>query len=159
MMILRHCLVTEQKLVEYTETASPGKSVEILQKLEHLMKQTEQTAEDLCLIKKQQEYFQSVLTDLQSEAPSQQHPVGDHSKSSAEHSVNVKRAELLQMWSILVQKHQETLLEIESLQVRILEDELSVWKREQQLAANGFSIRSNLYSIQVSYFFIIDDCF
>lgn len=61
-------------------------------------------------------------------------------------------AELLQMRMALADKHKETLMLIENLQARVLDDELIRWKREQQLAGNGVPFHSNLDSIQVCYF-------
>ena len=49
----------------------------------------------------------------------------------------------------LAEKHKETLMLIENLQARVLDDELIRWKREQQLAGNGVPFHSNLDSIQV----------
>ena len=49
----------------------------------------------------------------------------------------------------LTDKHKETLMLIENLQARVLDDELIRWKREQQLAGNGVPFHSNLDSIQV----------
>lgn len=51
----------------------------------------------------------------------------------------------------LAEKHKETLMLIENLQARVLDDELIRWKREQQLAGNGVPFHSNLDSIQVGY--------
>lgn len=58
-------------------------------------------------------------------------------------------AELLQMRMNLAEKHKDTLMMIENLQARVLDDELIRWKREQQLAGNGVPFHSNLDSIQV----------
>lgn len=52
------------------------------------------------------------------------------------------------------EKHKETLLMIERLQGRVLDDELIRWKREQQLAGNGVPFHNNLDSIQVKQWFI-----
>lgn len=52
----------------------------------------------------------------------------------------------------LAEKHKETLMLIENLQARVLDDELIRWKREQQLAGNGVPFHSNLDSIQVTFF-------
>jgi signal transducer and activator of transcription 5B len=52
----------------------------------------------------------------------------------------------------LADKHKETLMLIENLQARVLDDELIRWKREQQLAGNGVPFHSNLDSIQVCNF-------
>jgi len=52
----------------------------------------------------------------------------------------------------LAEKHKETLSMIESLQGRVLDDELIRWKREQQLAGNGVPFHSNLDFIQVVSF-------
>lgn len=51
----------------------------------------------------------------------------------------------------LAEKHKETLMLIENLQARVLDDELIRWKREQQLAGNGVPFHSNLDSIQVGF--------
>lgn len=51
----------------------------------------------------------------------------------------------------LAEKHKETLMMIENLQARVLDDELIRWKREQQLAGNGVPFHSNLDSIQVTF--------
>lgn len=51
----------------------------------------------------------------------------------------------------LAEKHKETLMIIENLQAKVLDDELIRWKREQQLAGNGVPFHSNLDSIQVSW--------
>lgn len=58
-------------------------------------------------------------------------------------------AELLQMRMALAEKHKETLMVIENLQAKVLDDELIRWKREQQLAGNGVPFHSNLDNIQV----------
>lgn len=54
----------------------------------------------------------------------------------------------------LAEKHKETLLHLENLQSRVLDDELIRWKREQQLAGNGVPFSNNLDTIQVSFFFV-----
>lgn len=53
------------------------------------------------------------------------------------------------MRKALADKHRETLIILESLQARVLDDELIRWKREQQLAGNGVPFQNNLDSIQV----------
>ena len=49
----------------------------------------------------------------------------------------------------LAEKHKDTLMMLENLQAKVLDDELIRWKREQQLAGNGVPFHSNLDSIQV----------
>ena len=73
------------------------------------------------------------------------------------HNAPLKVSELLQMRMSLADKHKETLLMIENLQGRVLDDELIRWKREQQLAGNGVPFHSNLDTIQVcnAEYFII----
>ena len=59
-------------------------------------------------------------------------------------------AKLFQMRIHIVKKHEEILVAIETLQAKVLDDELIRWKSDQQLAGNGASFPSNkLDSIQV----------
>ncbi|EFX86742.1 hypothetical protein DAPPUDRAFT_97641 [Daphnia pulex] len=172
--IIRHCLGTELKLVQQAENMSlgmscnpsallPDASGEILQQLEILRQRTQETSEDLRRMEQEQEAFaleyheltkiQANLTHLQNQAPSQQKNDFEKQlrikKDMSEHKLNVKvLAELLQMRMALAEKHKETLMLIENLQARVLDDELIRWKREQQLAGNGVPFHSNLDSIQ-----------
>ncbi|XP_046639014.1 signal transducer and activator of transcription 5B-like isoform X1 [Daphnia pulicaria] len=172
--IIRHCLGTELKLVQQAENMSlgmscnpsallPDASGEILQQLEILRQRTQETSEDLRRMEQEQEAFaleyheltkiQANLTHLQNQAPSQQKNDFEKQlrikKDMSEHKLNVKvLAELLQMRMALADKHKETLMLIENLQARVLDDELIRWKREQQLAGNGVPFHSNLDSIQ-----------
>ncbi|XP_032786524.2 signal transducer and activator of transcription 5B isoform X1 [Daphnia magna] len=172
--IIRHCLGTELKLVQQAENMSlgmssnpaallPDASGEILQQLDILRQRTQETSEDLRRMEQEQEAFaleyheltkiQANLTHLQNQAPSQQKNDFEKQlrikKEMSEHKLNVKvLAELLQMRMALAEKHKETLMLIENLQARVLDDELIRWKREQQLAGNGVPFHSNLDSIQ-----------
>lgn len=55
----------------------------------------------------------------------------------------------------LAEKHKETMLHLENLQSRVLDDELIRWKREQQLAGNGVPFNNNLDTIQVIISFAV----
>ena len=48
----------------------------------------------------------------------------------------------------IIEKHHETLQALQSLQQRVLDDELIHWKRAQQLSGNGVPFDSNLDQIQ-----------
>ncbi len=57
---------------------------------------------------------------------------------------------MFQMRINISKKHEEILVMIETLQAKVLDDELIRWKRAQQLAGNGVPFASNkLDSIQV----------
>lgn len=54
----------------------------------------------------------------------------------------------MQLRLTLADKLKETIAHLNTLQSRVLDDELIRWKREQQLAGNGAPFNSNLDSVQ-----------
>lgn len=57
-------------------------------------------------------------------------------------------AGLVQLRLTLADKLKETIAHLNTLQSRVLDDELIRWKREQQLQGNGSQFNSNLDTIQ-----------
>lgn len=69
-------------------------------------------------------------------------------KEQQEQLLNHKIASLMQLRLTLADKLKETIAQLNTLQSRVLDDELIRWKRDQQLAGNGAPFNSNLDSIQ-----------
>ncbi|XP_021921231.1 signal transducer and activator of transcription 5B isoform X1 [Zootermopsis nevadensis] len=65
-----------------------------------------------------------------------------------EQMLNQKVAGLVQLRLTLADKLKDTITHLNTLQSRVLDDELIRWKREQQLQGNGSQFNSNLDSIQ-----------
>lgn len=69
-------------------------------------------------------------------------------KDKYELSLRQKMSSLIQMCITLGEKLKENVQNLNSLQTRVLDNELIRWKREQQLAGNGCTFNSNLDNIQ-----------
>ncbi|XP_024081197.1 signal transducer and activator of transcription 5B-like [Cimex lectularius] len=168
--ILKHCLNTELKLVQQAENAGVdlgggGMSTvaaEIAQQLEILRARTHETSEDLRRMEQEQESFalqyhectklNAHISHLQSQPQNAQNIELDRKlkrqKEMLEQILSQKVGGLLQQRITLTDKLKCTLNLIQSVQCRILDDELIKWKREQQLAGNGAKFNNNLDLIQ-----------
>ncbi|XP_066595837.1 signal transducer and activator of transcription 5B [Prorops nasuta] len=174
--IMRHCLGTEMKLVAQAENVGvamnmPGGQIglmvgdavaEITQQVESLRRRTQETGEDLRKMEQEQEAFAlsyhectKLNAHLQQIAaqPKTQHYLEMESKyrsqkDQQEKLLNHKVAGLMQLRLTLAEKLKDTITRLNSLQSRVLDDELIRWKRDQQLAGNGAPFNSNLESIQ-----------
>nr|CAD7568073.1 unnamed protein product [Timema californicum] len=69
-------------------------------------------------------------------------------KEMFEQMLNQKVSGLMQLRLTLVDKLKDTITHLNTLQSRVLDDELIRWKREQQLQGNGAQFPSNLDNIQ-----------
>lgn len=67
---------------------------------------------------------------------------------SLSNELKYRAQQLLQKRMALIQRHTETLTELQALQQRVLDDELIHWKRAQQLSGNGVPFDNNLDQIQ-----------
>jgi len=54
----------------------------------------------------------------------------------------------MQLKNDLEEKITATVTDLSQLQSKVLDDELTRWKREQQLAGNGASLNNNLDTLQ-----------
>ncbi|XP_043290168.1 signal transducer and activator of transcription 5B [Venturia canescens] len=175
--IIRHCLGTEMKLVAQVENLEGalmsmahgrvglmvGDAVaEIAQQVEALRRRTQETSEDLRKMAQEQEAFaisyhectklnahlQHLATQQQSQQSQDAEKKIRRQKEQQEQLLNHKIASLMQLRLTLADKLKETIAQLNTLQSRVLDDELIRWKRDQQLAGNGAPFNSNLDSIQ-----------
>lgn len=137
----------------------PG--AEIAQQVEYLRRRTQETGEDLRRMEQEQEAFalqyhecfklKAQLQHLQTQLLNQ--PTIDleklrRQKELMEQALSQKVAGLIQMRLTLADKLKDTCDHLSALQLRVLDGELTRWKREQQLAGNGALFNSNLDAIQ-----------
>ncbi|CAG9825338.1 unnamed protein product [Phaedon cochleariae] len=167
---IRNCLAAELRLVQ----AAGGENItglpslvlsnsgaEVLQKVSILRSRTQNTAEDLRKMEQELESFAllyhectKVTAHLQqlSTQPNAQTPANiqqlQRQKEKQEQLLNQKVAGLMQLRMALGEKLQETYQLLSQLQTHVLDEELTRWKREQQLAGNGATFNSNLDTIQ-----------
>ncbi|XP_034939786.1 signal transducer and activator of transcription 5B [Chelonus insularis] len=175
--IIRHCLGTEMKLVAQAENLGGtlmsithgrvglmvGDAVpEIDQQLDALRRRTQETGEDLRKMEQEQEAFaisyhectklnahlQQLATHPQSQQSIEAEKKIRRQKDQQEQLLNHKVANLMQLRLTLADKLKDTISRLNSLQSRVLDDELIRWKRHQQLAGNGAPFNSNLDAIQ-----------
>ncbi|XP_071451764.1 signal transducer and activator of transcription 5B isoform X2 [Hetaerina americana] len=134
---------------------------EIAQQVEYLRRRTQDTGEDLRRMEQEQEAFalqyhecfklKAHLQHLQTQLHNQ--PNLDleklrRQKDVMEQALSQKVAGLIQMRLTLADKLKDTYDHLSALQARVLDVELTRWKREQQLAGNGALFNSNLDAIQ-----------
>ncbi|XP_066996363.1 signal transducer and activator of transcription 5B isoform X2 [Anabrus simplex] len=173
--IIRHCLSTEMKLVQQVENVAlgqgmapaglpllPDSSAEIAQQLDYLRRRTQETGEDLRKMEQEQEAFalqyhectklNAHLQHLQTQPKNQQNVELENKlrrqKEMLEQMLNQKVASLMQLRLTLADKLKDTISHLNTLQSRVLDDELIRWKREQQLQGNGAQFNNNLDNIQ-----------
>ncbi|PNF23502.1 Signal transducer and activator of transcription 5B [Cryptotermes secundus] len=174
--IIRHCLNTEMKLVRQVENVAlgrggivapglsliPDSNAEIAQQLDYLRRRTQETGEDLRKMEQEQESFalqyhectklNAHLQHLQTQPQNQQNVELEkklrRQKEMLEQMLNQKVAGLVQLRLTLADKLKDTITHLNTLQSRVLDDELIRWKREQQLQGNGAQFNSNLDTIQ-----------
>ncbi|XP_023224921.1 signal transducer and activator of transcription 5A-like [Centruroides sculpturatus] len=77
-----------------------------------------------------------VLTKLQKE------------KEMFDQALRQRATTLIQMRMALMEKHHETIMQLNELQKSVLDNELIRWKRGQQLSGNGVQFENNLDQIQ-----------
>ncbi|XP_046397100.1 signal transducer and activator of transcription 5B isoform X2 [Ischnura elegans] len=134
---------------------------EIAQQVEYLRRRTHDTGEDLRKMEQEQETFslqyhecfklKAHLQHLQTQLLNQPNLDLDklrRQKDVMEQVLSQKVAGLIQMRLSLADKLKETFDHLSALQARVLDVELTRWKREQQLAGNGALFNSNLDAIQ-----------
>ncbi|XP_015432515.1 PREDICTED: LOW QUALITY PROTEIN: signal transducer and activator of transcription 5B [Dufourea novaeangliae] len=174
--IIRHCLGTEMKLVAQVEnlggalmSMAGGKVglisdavAEIAQHVESLRRRTQETGEDLRKMEQEQEAFaisyhectklnahlQHLATQPQNQQNIDLEKKIRRQKEQQEQVLNHKVTGLMQLRLTLADKLKDTITRLNSLQSRVLDDELIRWKRDQQLAGNGAPFNNNLDSIQ-----------
>jgi len=174
--LIRHCLNTEMKLVQQVENAALGRggivdpglplitdsNAEIAQQLDYLRRRTQETGEDLRKMEQEQEAFalqyhectklNAHLQHLQTQPQNEQNVELERKlrrqKEMLEQMLNQKVAGLVQLRLTLADKLKDTISHLNTLQSRVLDDELIRWKREQQLQGNGAQFNSNLDTIQ-----------
>ncbi|XP_076677869.1 signal transducer and transcription activator Stat92E isoform X2 [Andrena cerasifolii] len=174
--IIRHCLGTEMKLVAQVEnlggalmSMTGGKVglisdavAEIAQHVESLRRRTQETGEDLRKMEQEQEAFaisyhectklnahlQHLATQPQNQQNLDLEKKIRRQTEQQEQLLNHKVAGLMQLRLTLADKLKDTITRLNSLQSRVLDDELIRWKRDQQLAGNGTPFNSNLDTIQ-----------
>nr|KAF7389710.1 hypothetical protein H0235_018194 [Vespula pensylvanica] len=174
--IIRHCLGTEMKLVAQVENLGGlmnmaagrvglmvGDAVaEIAQQVEVLRRKTQETGEDLRKMEQEQEAFaisyhectklnahlQHLATQPQNQQSLDLEKKIRRQKEQQEQLLNHKVTGLMQLRLTLADKLKDTIARLNTLQSRVLDDELIRWKRDQQLAGNGAPFNSNLDSIQ-----------
>nr|CAD7194181.1 unnamed protein product [Timema douglasi] len=173
--IIRHCLKTEMKLVQEVDNVCvnkgivgpglgllPDSNAEIAQQLDFLSRHTQETGGDLRKMEQEQEAFalqyhectklnahlQHVQTLPQNQQNLEVETKLRRQKEMFEQMLNQKVSGLMQLRLTLVDKLKDTITHLNTLQSRVLDDELIRWKREQQLQGNGAQFPSNLDNIQ-----------
>jgi len=163
--IIRQCLNAELNLVQQHENMMGGGAcqnmavepcAEIVNRLEVLLRRTRETQEELRHLEQEQESFalqyhdcakiNAHLSHLQSQPPQQNQELEQNlkrRKEVAEQQLTQKVSGLLQRRLALAEKHKGTIDELNSLQQRILDEELINWKREQQMHGNGKQFNPN----------------
>ncbi|XP_066977172.1 signal transducer and activator of transcription 5B isoform X2 [Macrobrachium rosenbergii] len=165
--IIRNCLNTELNLVQQHESmlggVGPGVNMivepctEIVQELEVLHRRTRETADELRQLEQEQESFalqyhdcakiNAHLSHIQSQERTPQNRDVEMNlrkrKEVGEQQLAQKVSGLLQRRMALAEKHKGTIDRLNSLQQRILDEELINWKREQQMAGNGRPFNQN----------------
>ena len=128
--------------------------------MEKLRKQTIETEEELRRMQQEQEQFviqfqenqkrQMTIQQLNCQQNQNIELINkwQKEKESLDNALRIKAAQLFQMRMALIQRHTDTLQAIQTLQQRVLDDELIHWKRAQQLAGNGVPFENNLDQIQ-----------
>lgn len=166
---IKNCLQMEKKLVEQME--SPTKYVnlpmitnkdtisrEILEKIDVIKNQTEETEENLKHMQLKQEKFvidyqNQVKINSQIAAALQQPPGPSRTdmenklkaqKEEMERQLLQSAQEILQQRILLASKHHKTLQCLSSLQKQVIDDELIKWKKQQQLHGNGASFDASM---------------
>ncbi|CAB3370080.1 Hypothetical predicted protein [Cloeon dipterum] len=144
-------------------SALEATNAEITTQIEYLRSRTQKTAEDCRHIEQQQESFAikyhectKVNAQLQHLATQPRTPINlaaeakwKQQKELLENMLSQFVASVLQMRLQLSDQLKETISLLNALQMRVLDEELIHWKREQQLAGNGAShVQTNLDSIQ-----------
>ena len=133
---------------------------EITQLMDGMRKHTIETEEELRRMQQDQEQFiiqfqekqkrQMAIQQLNCQ-PNQSIEVINKllkENESLGNELKYRAQQLLQKRMALIQRHTETLTELQSLQQRVLDDELIHWKRAQQLSGNGVPFDNNLDQIQ-----------
>ncbi|ROT83581.1 signal transducer and activator of transcription 5B isoform X2 [Penaeus vannamei] len=166
--IIRQCLNTEHNLVQQNENMLGGgvshatnmviePCAEIEQELRILHERTRETANELRHLEQEQESFalqyhdcakiNAHLSHIQSQERTQQNREMEQSlrrrKELGEQQLAQKVSGLLQLRMALADKHKGTIDRLNSLQQRILDEELINWKRDQQMHGNGKPFNPN----------------
>ncbi|XP_022249691.1 signal transducer and activator of transcription 5B-like isoform X2 [Limulus polyphemus] len=170
--VVKHCLQAESKAIQLAENLCvqmtnqlQGPSTihqEISQHLDKLKKKTQETEEELRRMQQEQESFviqyqesskrQAQIQQLTNQTNTQNNVEMltklQRDKELLDEALRQKAASLVQQRQVLADRHKDTLLQVHSLQTRVLDDELIKWKRNQQLAGNGAIFDNNLDQIQ-----------
>ncbi|CAG0897387.1 unnamed protein product [Darwinula stevensoni] len=167
---VQHCLRLEHELVQQAEQVgvsdmsivSQDPLSEILEKLNWLKQRTRETQDDLRRMEREQEDLEiqyhectkihTALSNLHTrdgQPGMETHlPQLQKQKEAKEKNIQQKAAALVKARMDYVEKQLDTFNHLQSLQSRILENELILWKRDQQLAGNGAPFTRNLDQIQ-----------
>ncbi|KAK3888457.1 hypothetical protein Pcinc_007483 [Petrolisthes cinctipes] len=164
--IVRECLKIELNLVQQHENmlgvgSTPSlvmePCAEIVSELEILKRRTQETQDELRQLEQEQESFAlqyhdcakitAHLSHIQSQEKTAQNREMETNlrrrKETCEQQLAQKVSGLLQRRMDLAEKHKGTIDRLNSLQQRILDEELINWKREQQMAGNGKPFNTN----------------
>ncbi|KDR18762.1 hypothetical protein L798_06440 [Zootermopsis nevadensis] len=140
--IIRHCLSTEMKLVQQVENKTLTSFSDMLN-LYFKMINSGNHFLYLCTA-----HLQHLQTQPQNQQNVELEKKVRRQKDMLEQMLNQKVAGLVQLRLTLADKLKDTITHLNTLQSRVLDDELIRWKREQQLQGNGSQFNSNLDSIQ-----------
>ncbi|XP_054161736.1 signal transducer and activator of transcription 5B-like [Oppia nitens] len=169
--IVKHCLSIESRVIQQaqnylnisnheTKPLIRDPQQEITQQLEKLRKNTIETDEELRRMQQEQEQFiiqfqenqkrQLTIQQLNCQ-PNQNIELiskWQKEKDSLDAALKYKAAQIYQTRTQLIQRYSDTLTALQSLQQRVLDDELIHWKRAQQLCGNAVPFENNLDQIQ-----------
>lgn len=170
--VVKHCLQTEKRTVQQAENVlqgmgghmqfPPDPHQEITMQVEKLRHKSQETDEDLRRMQEEQETFviqyqESTKRQAQIQQMNSQ-PNGQNSvevltklqkeKEMFDQALRQRATTLVQMRMALMEKHHETIMQLNELQKSVLDNELIRWKRGQQLSGNGVQFENNLDQIQ-----------
>ncbi|XP_072173805.1 signal transducer and activator of transcription 5A-like isoform X2 [Diadema setosum] len=165
-----HCLESEERLVQDSmqnrtvePVVAPPCHKDITEAITNIKVMTQETEEDLNNLQQKQEMFifqyqenlriQGRLNQLAS-TPSEdvtrrsEEVALRKKKADVEQMLQLEAQELLRMRLDLAEKHRRTHNSLKILQSRVLEDELIMWKRQQQLSGIGGPPEGSLDQLQ-----------
>lgn len=163
--VIKNCLSMEKKLIAPSEfvdipmiSSKDTIGREVLEQIDMIKRQTEETEENLKHMQLKQEKF---VIDYQNQvklnsqiALAVQQPLSA-ARTEMENKLKAQKEEMdrqllqsaqdiLQQRIVLAGKHRTTLLGLESLQKQVVDDELIKWKKQQQLHGNGASFDASM---------------
>ncbi|XP_038076620.1 signal transducer and activator of transcription 5A-like isoform X2 [Patiria miniata] len=174
--VVRHCLEKEQRLVDQDTNGVqesmeqvmpvPDSHNEIESTLQNLKYKTQSQEKQLSDMQQKQELFavkvqetrcmlENALDQMQQQYPQQDDPNRrveftrfNQKKMEVNSVLQTEAQQLMGMRIQLADMHKETFMLLSQVQSKVLNDELKIWKRQQQLAGIGCSPEGSLDILQ-----------